>query len=185
MSKLPIKRRQQARTPKVIIAGMTKVLECFADLEGEWLAGKSTTIVLNTKLDFRYLAGLLNSKLVTHYFVTEYGGNCLQGGYLRIGPPQVKTIPIAELDISNKEEKTLHDRIVSHVEKLTAALRQRQEPTTPHSRHVLDKLVGVLERQLDRLVYEAYRVTEEEIVSIEATYANAAGAQSADPDDDE
>jgi len=58
--KLPANRREQAETPKVVIAGMTKHLEAVADIDGCVLAGKSTTIVM-PHIGVRYLAGVLNA----------------------------------------------------------------------------------------------------------------------------
>ena len=40
--RLPAVRQRQARTPKIIVAGMTRVLECIADLSGLLLPAKST-----------------------------------------------------------------------------------------------------------------------------------------------
>ena len=51
-------RLEQARSPKIIIGGMTLRLECFYD-EGECLAGKSTVIILpNAKFSLKDVSGL-------------------------------------------------------------------------------------------------------------------------------
>ncbi len=133
--KLPATRRKQARSPKLIVAGMTKRLECAPDLRGQILAAKSTSIVIST-LDLRYLLGLLNSRLVNYYFATTYGGNALQGGYLRIGPPQLKTIPIRPLDLAKNADKSAHDRLVAHVDQMLSlhkSLATAQSPSDKES----------------------------------------------------
>jgi hypothetical protein len=43
--RLPAARLRQARAPKIIVAGMTRVLECIADLSGLLLPAKSTTVI--------------------------------------------------------------------------------------------------------------------------------------------
>ncbi|MGK7890951.1 MAG: DNA methyltransferase [Leptolyngbyaceae cyanobacterium] len=93
IDQLPPKRLYQALHPKIVVAGMTRGLECAVDFKGEFLAGKSTTIITSA-IDLRYLAAILNSQLMNQYYKTEFGGNALNGGYLRIGPPQLKTLPI-------------------------------------------------------------------------------------------
>jgi tRNA1(Val) A37 N6-methylase TrmN6 len=94
-AKLPANRLQQARTPKLIISGMTKSLECVADVTGEYIAAKSTTIVIPKQpIDLLYLAAVLNSRLLSQLFRAMFGGLSLQGGYLRVGPPQIQKLPI-------------------------------------------------------------------------------------------
>lgn len=93
-NQLPAKRLQQAQTPKIILAGLAKILEAAVDLTGEVLAGKSTVIIFS-QLDLRYLLALLNSPLLSFYYRCIYGGDSLQGGYLRVGVQQVRSLPIA------------------------------------------------------------------------------------------
>lgn len=92
---LPSKRLSQARSPKLIVAGMTRSLECVIDRDGRYLAAKSTTIVLPSPgADLDYLGALLNSRLMTLLFRARFGGLALQGGYLRVGPPQLRQLPV-------------------------------------------------------------------------------------------
>ena len=56
LGRLSAKRLAQARTAKIIVAGMTRRLECTVDLEGRVLAAKSTSIVL-PRVDARHLLG--------------------------------------------------------------------------------------------------------------------------------
>ena len=91
------KRYRQAASPKLIIAGLTRHLECIWDAEGALLPGKSTTVILLSPTEAALgpvLLGLLNSALMTAYFQALFGGNALQGGYLRVGPPQVRSLPL-------------------------------------------------------------------------------------------
>ncbi len=88
------RRVQQAESEKLIIGGMTKILECFYD-NGGYLAGKSTTIVLpGRKLPLYYAAAILNSKLISYWYRIRFKALTLAGGYLRISPNEIKQIPI-------------------------------------------------------------------------------------------
>ena len=110
------KRLRQANAPKIIIGGMTKVLECALDCNGEYLAGKSTTIVIDDDLDhLKFLLGLLNSKIVTFWYRNYYKSLTLAGGYLRINQGEIKSIPVPEPSSSSKR------RVVSLVEKVLLA----------------------------------------------------------------
>jgi type I restriction-modification system DNA methylase subunit len=81
------RRFEQASAPKIIIGGMTKVLECALDCNGEYLAGKSTTIVLHDDLEhLKFLLGILNSTAVSFWYRNYYKSLSLAGGYLRDKP---------------------------------------------------------------------------------------------------
>jgi SAM-dependent methyltransferase len=92
---LPAKRLADARTPKVIVSGMTRTLEAVLDRDGSLMAGKSTTIVSSDALDLRYVVALLNSGVVRWYHRQVFGGDRLAGGFYKIGPPQVRRLPVA------------------------------------------------------------------------------------------
>ena len=141
------KRLQQVRQPKLIVAGMTRQIECAADLEGVIWPGKSTCVIRAIALDdLRYLLALLNSKVVNCYFTNLFQGNRLQGGYLRIGPPQLRQIPLPAL--SNRSACQRRDRLI--------ALTQQRLETLKSQR---DRLV-TLDTQIENLVCELYQLDD-------------------------
>jgi SAM-dependent methyltransferase len=95
LTSLPAKRLQDARTPKVIVSGMTRRPEAVLDRDGTVLAGKSTTIVTGAAIDLRYVVAVLNSGLMGWYYRAVFGGARLSGGYLTLGPPQIRQVPVA------------------------------------------------------------------------------------------
>lgn len=95
LGEVPAKRLQEARTPKVIVSGMTRRPEAVVDRAGELMAGKSTTIVTAAALDLRVIAAVLNSALMGWYHRCVFSGDRLAGGYMKIGPPQLRQLPIA------------------------------------------------------------------------------------------
>lgn len=95
LDRLPPRRLAQARSPKVVVAGMTRSLECVHDEAGGLLAAKSTCVVVPRRdLSVVYLAALLNSRLMTRVYRAMFGGLTMDGGYLRVGPPQLRQLPI-------------------------------------------------------------------------------------------
>lgn len=127
LNKLYPRRFDDASKEKIIIGGMTKELECYYDA-GKILAGKSTTVVLDTKVDIIYLTGLLNSKLMTLFYQNYFNSLSLAGGFYRVGVPQIKQLPIIVgteeqqkklievtsrmIDNPNDEDKVLIDNMV-------------------------------------------------------------------------
>ena len=170
LKRLPPKRLAQSRSRKIIISCMTKRLECSLDLSGGYIAGKSTTIVLS-EINLRYLLFLLNSKLVNFYYVDAFGGNRLQGGYLRIGPPQIGTIPVKLPQPEIEREKAIHDEVVSLVDTMLALQQQSPAAKTEHARTLIERQIASTDAQIDALVYEIYSLTSEEIALVEAATA--------------
>jgi hypothetical protein len=164
VSKLPPRRYHQAKQPKIIVAGMTRSLECALDVKGELLAGKSTTVIQVKNgvidpeaIDLRYLLGLLNSQLLSVYFSQWFSGNRLQGGYLRVGPPQVKQLPVCIPNFSNPSEQQAYRQIIHHVDQL---LHLRSSPFTSISRQ--QRQIQAAEHRIERLIYQLYCLTPNE-----------------------
>ena len=136
-------RYYEASIEKVIIGGMTKILECYYD-DGKCLAGKSTTIIFDSRKDLKFLIGILNSKFMTRFYQIYFNSLSLAGGFYRIGAPQIKELPIAEA--SEKEEKKIIE-LVDTIIKNTTDEKKNEE--------------------LDKLIYKIYGISEEEIKILE------------------
>jgi len=93
LKKFSKSRYLQACSEKIIIGGMALNLEAFYD-SGEYLAGKSTTIILPGKIDLKIITALLNSKLISFWYRIFFKSLSLAGGYLRINNNEIKHIPI-------------------------------------------------------------------------------------------
>ena len=193
LDRLSAKRLAQARTTKIIVAGMTRRLECTIDPEGRVLAGKSTSIVL-PRVEAMLLLGILNSKAASFYFSTVFGGNWLAGGYLRVGPPQLKRLPIPVLDSSRREDRRIYAQLTSLVERMLAlqagchvprlrghvsAATSSMPETRPNSHADASvehgtptkRQIVALDRRIDRLVYRLYELTSAEVAVVEAAFA--------------
>jgi len=97
-------RYEQARAPKLILAGMVKSLEGLYDADGMILAGKSTVVVMNASLSLLYLLSLVNSKLMTLLCKEIFGSLALSGGFLALGPPQVEKLPVRVIKFTTPEK---------------------------------------------------------------------------------
>ena len=144
------RRFTQAQANKIIIGGMTKILECVYD-EGEYIAGKSTVIVLESgSMNLKYVLALLNSKLVSFWYRIYFRSLALAGGYLRIGNNEIKAIPIP--DVTSEQQAP----IIEIVDRILAIKRS-----------IPDADITALENEIDRVVYSLYNLTEEEIAIVE------------------
>ena len=165
------RRRDQASQPKIVVAGLTKYLECVLDPVGEVLAGKSTTLVL-AEHHLAFLLGVLNSKLMKFYVTQVFGGNSLQGGYLRIGPPQLRQLPIPPIPPPSSSFQGCHQRLVSLVTQIQSLVQAASNKGA-----VAQSRIPRIESEIDQIVCTLYGLSETEIEVVDATVKAHLGAE--------
>jgi hypothetical protein len=80
---------------------------------------------------------------------------------------QIKQLPIVAIDMSDRADAARHDRLVSLVEQMLDLHGQLSGVSTAHDRQLLRRQIETTDRQIDRLVYELYGLTDEEIAIVE------------------
>ncbi|MFH1911659.1 MAG: N-6 DNA methylase [Pseudomonadota bacterium] len=112
-----------------------------------------------------YLCGLLNSRLLDFY-LKQVSTN-FQGGYLSAGKQYIEQLPIRVIDFADVADRERHDRMVSLVEEMLALHRQLAAARTAHEQENLKRQIDAADRRIDRLVYDLYDLTDEEIRIVE------------------
>jgi hypothetical protein len=157
------RRKQQAQQPKIIVAGLSQVLECGLDEIGSVLAGKSTSVIrANFPLDLRYLLGLLNSHLLSVYVQSCFAGNCLQGGYLRIGAPQLRQLPMWIPDLADAIDRQHYNQLIVWVSDRLSLQSQFMTLGSPNSVKIQAE-IDRLDHEIDHHVYRLYQLNNSEI----------------------
>ena len=88
------KRRVLYRTAKIVIANMTTGLRAYHDAEGNLAPGKSTTIIYKSKIPLDALAAFINTRIATEQYKSQFESLHLNGGALRIGPPELSELKV-------------------------------------------------------------------------------------------
>jgi hypothetical protein len=176
LRRVPATRARQSRLPKLIVAGMTKRLECIEDITGGIMAGKSTSVIFPSS-DLKYLLGIMNSRLIDFYYRTVYGGNALQGGYLRIGPPQLKEIPIRCLNVASPRDRAAHAKMSRLIDSMESLKSQQAAAKAVAIEAIIQRQVDATDAEIDRLVYQLYGLTTEEIDIVEGSPPDGARAE--------
>ncbi len=115
-----------------------------------------------------YLLGVVNSRLVSWYaslMLPNFGKDV----FPKLNPQDIKQLPIRTIDFSDPTERARHDRMVALVERMLALHRQQAAAKTGHDRTLIGRQIEATDRQIDRLVYELYGLTEDEIGIVEGT----------------
>lgn len=77
-------------------------------------------------------------------------------------------LPIRTIDFSNFVDRTMHDQIVSLVDHIMLLHERSAAANTNHEQTIHQHQIDATDRQIDRLVYELYGLTEEEVELVEA-----------------
>ena len=117
----------------------------------------------------KYLLGILNSKL-GWFLISKYCTQ-IQNGYQLIFKYLGK-VPIRPIDISIPTDKARHDNMVSLVDQMLSLHKQLAETRTSNAQTLLQRQIEATDKQIDRLVYELYGLTEEEIKIVEDIESN-------------
>jgi hypothetical protein len=79
----------------------------------------------------------------------------------------LEKVLIRAIDSSDAADKARHDRMVQLVEHMLAFHKQLASAKAPHDKTVLQAQIDATDRQIDRLVYDLYGLTGEEIRIVE------------------
>jgi hypothetical protein len=127
--------------------------------------GFSITINPSSGLSPNYVLGLLNSTLL--FWRLRSISNKFRGGWITCIKQYVETLPIHNIDFFNLADRDQHDKIISLVEQMLSLNKQLAYAKTDHEKTALQRQIDATDKQIDKLVYELYRLTEAEIEIVE------------------
>jgi adenine-specific DNA-methyltransferase len=112
-----------------------------------------------------YWLGILNSKVLWWFLSST--GYVLRGGYFVFKTNYLKPFPIRTIDFSDPEDVARHDRMVTLVEGMRSLHERLTEAQIERERTVIQHQIDATDRQIDRVVYDLYGLTDEEIEIVE------------------
>jgi hypothetical protein len=118
-----------------------------------------------SRYDLRYLLGLLNSKLLAWFF--PHVSAPFRGGWMSANRQFLSQLPIRLLDLATADDQTSHARMVQLVDQMLALHQQLAAVRTPQEKTALTRQIAATDTQIDRLVYDLYALTTDEITIVE------------------
>ncbi len=163
-------KRELFRNPKIVIAGMTRRLEAAYDPGGLAL-GVQVYAVAKPAEDPRYLLALLNSRLLSYLFRIRFQAKQLAGRYLAINKGPLEGLPIRIVEPSDKRDRNRQQRLVELAEAMQEmALEQPLRELGAAEEENVSGKSDLVDREIDRIVYQLYRLTEREIDTVESAF---------------
>ena len=136
--------------PKIIIAGMTKVVEATYEDRPLAIGVGAYAIYDFNGFSPYYILGLLNSKYTSWYLRNMFKDKHLAGGYLAINKTTIEQLPFIIADETN--QKT----IIDNVKKILA---------NKGANMMEDNLFEEIE--IDKIVYQLYNLTYDEVLIVD------------------
>ncbi len=115
--------------------------------------------------NLKYILGLINSRLMDFYFQNQIGNTGEIFSQMKIA--YVKKLPIRPIDFTEPSNKALHDQMVKLVDRILALCQQVAEARIPQAKSAFQRQIEATDSQIDRLVYDLYELTDEEIKIVE------------------
>ncbi|NQE44853.1 hypothetical protein C5S31_02360 [ANME-1 cluster archaeon GoMg2] len=109
----------------------------------------------------KYLLGVLNSSLIAYYFRKTYNRQDKTFPEIRIY--ELRSLPIRTIDFSNPKEVAQHDKLVALVDTMLELQKKHHETRLERDKELYERQIKIVDAQIDKLVYELYGLTEEEI----------------------
>ncbi len=132
-----------------------------------FIARDNLHLILPQNIDYNllYILGIINSKLLDfiYSFLNPEKGEALA----QIKKQHVEQLSIRPINFSNPADKARHDKMLSLVEQMLSLNKKLTAAKTDHEKTSLQRQIDATDRQIDRLVYELYGLTEEEIRIVE------------------
>ena len=163
-----LSKRVYETVPKILLRQTADTLIAAIDYSGVWFGRSLISIVKETgDCQLEYLLGLLNSKYLRHL----YEGLAHETGrvFAQVKLSKLKQLPIRIISFAEPKERKLHDRLAELVKLVTKFAAQHDAARTDQERTVFVRQIEATDRQIDKLVYELYGLTAEEIEIVESS----------------
>lgn len=118
-----------------------------------------------SELGYKYILGLLNSKLLRWYF--PFVSATFRGGWLSANRQFLSQLPIRVIDFENSFNKLQHNKLVSLVDNMLELHKKLNNAKSPHDKTIIQRQIDATDKNIDKLVYELYELTDDEIRIIE------------------
>jgi adenine-specific DNA-methyltransferase len=113
-----------------------------------------------SNLSSKYILALLHSHLINWFVYRFIFAKAIRT--MHFDAPVSSRIPIRTINFANQTEKAAHDKIVALVDSMLEAKTNLQTARTDKDKTFYQDRCNALDRQIDKLVYDLYDLTEAE-----------------------
>ena len=155
-----------AATPKILIQAIRNLslkrrIVATLEKQGYHFVGTVNAFTQQDRTyNIRYILALLNSTLLNTYFTKRFTTISLTAAFLGV-------LPIRRINLDDSAEMAVHDHIVRQVEAMLTMQGQLAATKSDAQKKVIQRRIDTTDSEIDKLVYELYGLTAEEIAIAE------------------
>jgi len=112
-----------------------------------------------------YILGLFNSRLTDFFWRIMFAD--FKSSFPQVTIFSLDQVPIRVINFSDRADQSRHDQMVKLVERMLELHRSLAAARTPPEKTSLERQIAATDAQIDRLVYDLYGLTEEEVKIVE------------------
>ncbi|MBE9594071.1 MAG: hypothetical protein IMF19_11410 [Proteobacteria bacterium] len=129
------------------------------------VTGNIFTIRFDNLNQEMFALGIINSKLIKFFWKIMFTD--FKTSFPQVTIFSLSQIPICTIDFSNASEKAQHDKLVTLVDTMLEFQKKRHDARMERDKEIYERQIKIVDAQIDKLVYELYGLTEEEIKVVE------------------
>ena len=155
------------KSPKILVPDIANRASFAFDEEGQYafVSGYGITLKEDIQKSPKYVLGLLNSKVLDFYL--KQVSTTMRGGFFRYFTQFIEQLPIPTIDFDDPADVARHDRMVALVQQMLDLHKKLAAASIPADKTLYQRQIDATDRQIDRLVYELYDLSPEEIAIVE------------------
>ncbi|QTY28162.1 TaqI-like C-terminal specificity domain-containing protein [Flavobacterium sp. CS20] len=134
--------------PKIVIAGMTKVVEAVYTTKPLGLGVGVYGIYDFGEFEPYALTAILNSRYLSYYFRNKFKDKHLAGGYLAINKSTIESFPIVEV---NFDKQSILTKLSRYLHWIIGVEKQKS-----YGKNKVSEIERLIEGIIDAIIYELY-----------------------------
>ena len=161
--------KEMVKRPRLYCPYLAGTNRFAADTERRFLGLTDTTVLYdaNQAEDLRYFVALLNSSLLTFRF--RQIGKLKSSGIMEYFWNSISKLRVRRIDFQSQRDRAQHDALVGRAQETESAMERIQTARTDHDKRMLQREAYAAAREIDRLVFELYGLTQDEIGTVESS----------------
>jgi hypothetical protein len=129
------------------------------------VTGNIFTVRASSMAEEKFLLAVINSKLTAYFWRIMFSD--FKTSFPQVTIFSLSQVPVWKMDVANPADRARHDKLVGLVDKMLALTPKLRGATSESEKAALQNAVTTTDAEIDRLVYELYGLTADEIKIVE------------------
>ncbi len=151
--------------PKIVIRQIGYTPVAAYDDSNFYTLNTLYNVISESHYSLKYILGIINSKLGKWFWTKD--NSDFKTIFPKIKKAEIENIPIAKIDFKINKEVELYNEIIKQVETIVILIQQKQVNLLSEKIEQLNQRIAYTNEKINKLVYELYGLSEEEIGIVE------------------